>query len=73
MAKTRYWLLSCGGRSPRTGKKVGERHRWSGGEHGVGSCEFCGRYIDQVRVRADLHPAYALSRHSHTSGGKGDG
>lgn len=44
-------VISCrvfGGRSPLTGKPVGERHRWSGGAWGLGRCEFCGRYLEDV-------------------------
>lgn len=44
-------VISCrvfGGRSPLTGKPVGERHRWSGGAWGQGRCEFCGRYLEDV-------------------------
>lgn len=44
-------VISCsvfGGRSPLTGKPVGERHRWGGGAWGKGSCDFCGRYLDDV-------------------------
>lgn len=43
-------VISCrvfGGRSPLTGKPVGERHRWSDGK-GQGRCEFCGRWRDDV-------------------------
>lgn len=46
-------VLSCGalgGRSPKTGKRVGERHRWSGGGWGKGHCEFCFRTLEQVLV-----------------------
>ncbi len=44
-------VISCrvfGGRSPLTGKPVGERHRWSGGAWGQGRCEFCGRFLADV-------------------------
>lgn len=44
-------VISCrvfGGRSPLTGKPVGERHRWDGGAWGVGRCEFCGHTLDEV-------------------------
>lgn len=56
----RQEVISCGvlgGRSPKTGKPVGERHRWSGGAWGVGTCIFCGRYLEEV-LRA---PAQTLS------------
>jgi hypothetical protein len=52
MAKTeRPHVIACsvlGGRSPKTGLRVGSRHRWSGGEWGKGRCDFCGRSLDQV-------------------------
>lgn len=44
------YVISCsvfGGRSPKTGKPVGQRHRWNDG-YGKGRCEFCGRTLDQV-------------------------
>lgn len=53
-------VVSCrvlGGRSPLTGKPVGERHRWSGGAWGQGRCEFCGRCLEDVlekRVKSEL-------------------
>lgn len=46
-------VVSCrlfGGRSPLTGKGVGERHRWSQGK-GKGQCEFCGRFLDEVTTQ----------------------
>lgn len=58
MAKT--WLLHCGGINPRTGKKVGERHRWSGDfigkGWGRGKCIWCHRYIDELRYKAPEPP-----------------
>jgi hypothetical protein len=48
---TRPSVIGCGvfgGRSPLTGKPVGERHRWSGGKWGEGRCKFCGRYLEDV-------------------------
>lgn len=50
-AAQRPTVLPCsifGGRSPKTGKPVGERHRWSGGAWGRGQCEFCHRFLDEV-------------------------
>lgn len=44
-------VIACsvfGGRSPKTGLAVGERHRWGGGAWGVGRCDFCGRYLADV-------------------------
>lgn len=52
----RPFVIGCGvfgGRSPRTGKRVGERHRWSGGAWGEGHCEFCGRTIEQVMSKPE--------------------
>ena len=49
--QARPTLISCrvfGGRSPKTGKLVGQRHRWSGGAWGKGACEFCGRFLSEV-------------------------
>ena len=51
-------VISCsafGGRSPLTGKPVGERHRWSGGAWGVGRCDFCGRCLDEVLEKPKQH------------------
>lgn len=48
---SRPTVIGCsvfGGRSPLTGKPVGERHRSSGGVWGKGSCDFCGRYLEDV-------------------------
>ena len=36
----------CCGRSLKTGKRVGSRHRWNGGS----VCEWCGRFKDNVFV-----------------------
>ena len=50
-AMARKHVRSCrtmGGRSPKTGQPVGERHRWSGGAWGKGHCEFCFSTLDQV-------------------------
>jgi hypothetical protein len=44
-------VLPCsifGGKSQKTGKPVGERHRWEGGAWGKGRCIFCGRFLDEV-------------------------
>jgi len=43
--KKYFHTIHCGGFNPRTGKRVGSRHRW---EHGM--CKWCGRFKDQVRV-----------------------
>lgn len=57
--KKRPVVISCavfGGRSPKTGKLTGERHRWSGGAWGKGRCEFCGRMLDEVLGAPDQKP-----------------
>lgn len=49
----RPFVLPCsifGGRSPLTGKPVGQRHRW-----GSVTCDFCGKYREDVLSR--LAPA----------------
>lgn len=54
--KQRQTVIPCsvmGGRSPKTGKRVGTRHRWDGGAWGVGRCDFCGRMLDQVLTKKD--------------------
>jgi len=40
-------VRGCFGRNPKTGKNVGERHRWPNG-WGKGSCEFCGKFLEDV-------------------------
>jgi hypothetical protein len=59
-------VISCsvfGGRSPLTGKRVGERHRWDGGAWGVGRCVFCGRDLEQVleKPKKDLSLEQAIA------------
>lgn len=55
-------VIACSvfkGRSPKTGKLVGTRHRWSGGSYGnwgKGTCDFCGRTLDQVTKRPEKAP-----------------
>ena len=42
----RPFVLPCsifGGRSPKTGKPVGQRHRWT-----RNFCDFCGRHREDV-------------------------
>lgn len=50
-------LRKCYGTNPRTGKGVGERHRWSDyasrstssrESWGKGRCDFCGRYREDL-------------------------
>lgn len=51
MARVRRMVLGCsvfGGRSQKTGKRVGQRHRWDGGAWGKGRCEFCYRTLSEV-------------------------
>lgn len=46
-------LPSCNGRSPRTGKRVGSRHRWQGE-----CCIYCNRFRDDLyaaSARLDAH------------------
>lgn len=52
----KYWLRHCGGYNPRTGRKVGERHRWSGDGWGKGSCIWCHRDLEQLRYPAEVKP-----------------
>jgi hypothetical protein len=55
----RPYVLSCGalgGRSPKTGNRVGVRHRWNGGAWGKGTCDFCGRTLSQVTVKPEPTP-----------------
>lgn len=52
-------VISCavfGGKSPITGKRVGERHRWGGGGWGKGRCDFCGNYLEDVLRKAPKPP-----------------
>lgn len=41
----RDYMIPCFGRSQRTGKQVGRRHRWNGGQ----TCEWCHRDKDAMR------------------------
>lgn len=64
----KFYVRTCNGRSPKTGKRVGSRHRWLGGY----TCDFCGRTQDQVRcvpvqskpVLHSTHPA-DITKHRH--------
>lgn len=47
----RPYLCYCGGRSPKTGKSVGERHRWSGPKWGEGHCIFCYKTVEQATIK----------------------
>jgi hypothetical protein len=39
-----YYVLRChGGRSPRTGKPTGSRHRWT-----FGRCDYCSKFFPDV-------------------------
>lgn len=42
--KDRYEMLPCHGRSQKTGKRVGIRHRWDVGD----CCIWCGRFKEDV-------------------------
>lgn len=49
-------VISCavlGGRNPKTGIPVGERHRWSGGAWGQGHCIYCRRHLEDVLVKPE--------------------
>lgn len=78
-------VIKCsalGGTNPKTGRRVGERHRWGGGAWGVGRCDFCGRYLEDVLEKPNseltlaqaLHAGEAKSREGdwHPSYWKGD-
>lgn len=43
----RYETRPCRGRSQRTGKRVGSRHRWDVGN----CCIWCGRFKEDVLVK----------------------
>ena len=54
MAKTpRPYVRHCYGRSPKSGKPVGQRHRWSGKAWGEGRCIFCHRTLQDVLKKPD--------------------
>lgn len=64
--KQRRYVLPCGvfgGRSPKTGKPVGSRHRWSGDKWGEGVCDFCGRLLEGVLEQEP--PAKQRRRKTH--------
>lgn len=51
--KIRLSVIACsilGGRSPKTGKPVGRRHKWSGEKWGEGECIYCGRRLNDVLI-----------------------
>ncbi|MGE8449683.1 MAG: hypothetical protein ACN6OP_03460 [Pseudomonadales bacterium] len=59
---SRPHLRSCGalsGRSPKTGLRVASRHCWTGGAWGKGTCEFCGRTLDEVLAKRVAEPGGA--------------
>ncbi len=69
---TRPRVIGCGvfgGRSPRTGLPVGERHRWNGGAWGEGSCVYCGRSLKDVLEK----PATELSLDEAIARGEAEG
>jgi hypothetical protein len=56
--KDRPYILPCsffGGVNPKTFKKVGSRHRWTGAKWGKGECLYCHRAIEQVRGERGNH------------------
>lgn len=72
----RPFILPCsifGGRSPKTGKKVGQRHRWDGM---FGRCAFCGHSKDEVMSRPERCESTldeVLARCNNADGVKGGG
>lgn len=58
MKRARPYVIPCstfGGRSPKTGKPVGERHRWT-----MNVCDFCHKHRD-----ADFHDGREQRRGLH--------
>ncbi len=56
MKQQRPYVLPCrvfGGRSPKTGERVGTRHRWDGGKWGEGRCVYCGHSLEEVLKRQE--------------------
>ena len=51
-------LIPCFGINPRTGERVGSRHRWPDG-WGVGICKYCDRTIEQVTRDVETETAEA--------------
>jgi hypothetical protein len=47
-----YITVSCRGFNPRTGKRVGSRHRWNGGI----MCIWCGRFKDAIKLEVKPKP-----------------
>jgi hypothetical protein len=45
-----YYLRYCGGRSPITGQRTGQRHRWPDGRVMGKKCERCGRTLEEALV-----------------------
>jgi len=55
-ARPPFGIFPCsvmGGRSPKTGRPVGSRHRWSGGQWGRGMCLFCFKSLEQCARPAE--------------------
>lgn len=46
---TRKAMVGCFGRSAKTGKQVGARHRWPAG-WGRGLCEWCNRPLESLMI-----------------------
>lgn len=40
-------IRKCFGINPKTGREVGERHRWTNG-WGKGRCDYCGKFLEDL-------------------------
>lgn len=61
-------MLPCSmfsGRSPKTGKKVGERHKWSGEKWGEGECIYCNRTLQEVLKAPIRRPTSIFTEEAH--------
>lgn len=70
---TRPHVIGCGalgGRNPKTGQPVGERHRWGGGKWGEGRCDFCGHYLEGVlaKPKREVSLEQAIARDQAAAG-----
>lgn len=54
------YVTGCYGTNPRTGQRVGERHKWSEGA-GKGPCVFCGKYREDV-MSSPVEPEKTLDQ-----------
>lgn len=60
----RPYVVPCsvfGGRSPKSGKRVGSRHRWSGEAWGEGHCVYCFQPLEKV-LRREQAPSPPQTR-----------